>query len=94
MDRLQVHQDICRQFAALLSYPDAEVQTTAITCQQSLQINCSESAPQLQKFVEYLASTDQARVKSYLPQPSISSRFVIPTLATSSVVKMKNAGCF
>ena len=61
MDRLQVHQDICRQFAALLSYPDAEVQTTAITCQQSLQINCSESAPQLQKFVEYLASTDQAQ---------------------------------
>lgn len=61
MDNLQNHQDICRQFAVLLSYPDAEAQTTATTCQKLLQENCSEIAPQLQDFVDYLATTDQAQ---------------------------------
>jgi nitrate reductase molybdenum cofactor assembly chaperone NarJ/NarW len=58
MTSLQTHQDICRQFAALLSYPTAEVQTTATACQNLLQENRPEAAAQLRDFVAHLTSTD------------------------------------
>jgi nitrate reductase molybdenum cofactor assembly chaperone NarJ/NarW len=60
MDNLQAHQDVCRQFSSLLSYPDAEIKEIASDCQQSLQQDCPDSATQLQVFIEYLANSDQA----------------------------------
>lgn len=63
MTSLQRHQDICRQFSALLSYPTAEVQTTATACQHLLQENRSEAATQLGDFVAHLASTDPAKLE-------------------------------
>ena len=63
MTTLQAHQQICRKFSALLSYPDASVQATAAACQQLLQQNRPEVAPQLQGFVTALAETDQARIE-------------------------------
>ena len=63
MTSLQAHQQICRKFSALLSYPDTEVQATAAACQQLLQQNRPEVAPQLQSFITALAVTDQARIE-------------------------------
>jgi nitrate reductase delta subunit len=63
MTSLQTHQDICRQFAALLSYPDPELQKTAASCQQLLQENRPEVATQLQRFIDLLAATEQARIE-------------------------------
>lgn len=61
MDNLQIHQAICRQFSALLSYPDTEVQTTATACQQLLQECYPDSARKMQDFIEYLSATDRAQ---------------------------------
>ena len=63
MTSLQTHQDICCQFATLLSYPEAGVQTTAVTCRELLQENRPEVVPQLQSFVDLLATSDQAQVE-------------------------------
>ena len=63
MTTLQAHQQICQQFSALLSYPDAAVQTTAAACQKLLQQHFPEVAPQLQSFITALAETDQARIE-------------------------------
>ena len=63
MTSLQIHQDICRQFATLLSYPNAEASATAVACQKLLQENRPEIAPQLQNFVELVKSSDRARVE-------------------------------
>ena len=63
MTSLQTHQDICRQFATLLSYPEAGVQTTAAACRELLQENRPEVAPQLQSFVDLLATSDQAQIE-------------------------------
>lgn len=63
MNNLQAHQDICCHFSALLSYPTAEVQSTAVACQRLLQTQQPGTAPQLQGFVDLLATTDQAKLE-------------------------------
>jgi nitrate reductase delta subunit len=63
MTSLQTHQDICRQFAVLLSYPDSEVQANAAACRELLQKNQLEPAAQLQNFIELLESADQAQIE-------------------------------
>ena len=63
MTSLQTHQDICRQFAALLSYPDAEIRNTAHSCQQLLNENRPEATPQLQGFLDLLETASQSKVE-------------------------------
>lgn len=63
MTNLQTHQDICRQFAALLSYPDAEVQKTAATCQELLQENRFDVTEQLQLFTEFLKTSNRSIIE-------------------------------
>lgn len=63
MTSLQSHQDICRQFAVLLSYPTTESQTTAASCQELLQENRPESTLQLDEFIDFLQSTAPARIE-------------------------------
>lgn len=63
MTSLQVHQDICRQFAALLSYPDAGVSSCAVACQKLLQDTRPDVASQLQSFVDLLEKTEQPQIE-------------------------------
>jgi nitrate reductase molybdenum cofactor assembly chaperone NarJ/NarW len=63
MTSLQNHQDICRQFADLLSYPTAEVQQTTAACKEMLKQLRPEAAAQLQSFTEFLVTTDRGRVE-------------------------------
>ncbi len=63
MTNLQTHQDICRHFSALLSYPTTEAQSTAAVCQNLLREHQPKAASQLQEFVELLAATEPAKLE-------------------------------
>ncbi len=61
MTGLQTHQDICRHFSVLLSYPGTKVRETAAACQQLLRQNRPEVATLLQRFVDHLVTGDPAQ---------------------------------
>jgi nitrate reductase molybdenum cofactor assembly chaperone NarJ/NarW len=63
MTNSQAHQDICRQFADLLSYPTETVRETTIACQGLLRPLRPEAAAQLQSFAEFLLTTEGARIE-------------------------------
>jgi len=63
MSGLQTHQDLCRQFATLLSYPAANLEQTATDCLELLQKNRPEAAEQLQPFAAFLTASDRARIE-------------------------------
>jgi nitrate reductase delta subunit len=63
MTALLTHQDTCRQFAALLSYPTAALRQTAADCLEQLQRTCPAAAAKLQPFADFLAASDQARIE-------------------------------
>ena len=63
MTSLHIHQEICRHFAALLSYPDANAQTTAAACRTLLQQNCPDVVPGLQGFVDLLTTAEPSRIE-------------------------------
>lgn len=63
MTGLRIHQDICRQFASLLSYPDAALEQTAADCLALLQQNRPEAAKPLQAFSDFLATSNRSRLE-------------------------------
>jgi len=63
MNRLQQHQELCRQFAAMLSYPVENVVIEATACSESLrQINPEASVP-LESFIGFLENNDISRIE-------------------------------
>ncbi len=63
MTDLATHQDICRQFARLLSYPDAQLQQTTADCLQQLRESRPAAAGQLQKFAAFLAKSSSSQIE-------------------------------
>ncbi len=63
MTRPMVNQDICRQFAALLSYPAADLSRTTAACLERLQADHPQAAEQLQAFADFLATANRARIE-------------------------------
>lgn len=59
----QVNKDICRQFSTLLSYPVADLQTTASACQQALETAWPQAVDPLRGFMDMVETADQARVE-------------------------------
>ncbi len=63
MDPMATHQDLCRQFAALLDYPAADLRQTAADCLEQLRGNRPEVAAQLLPFADFLAASDRSRIE-------------------------------
>jgi len=56
-------RDLCRHFAALVSYPHGESAATAASCLERLRAEGPEAAHELEPFVDFVAGTDLARVE-------------------------------
>ena len=63
MNGLQTHQDLCRQFAVLLSYPAINLRKATADCLELLQASRPDAADQLHPFCAFLAASDQARIE-------------------------------
>lgn len=63
MTALTAHQDICRQFAALLRYPNQALPQIAADCLEQLRQNRPEAAQQLLPFAKFLAASDRSRIE-------------------------------
>jgi len=63
MTGLQQHQKLCRQFAALLSYPAPGVSAEAADCIAGLRaINCAASV-RLEHFVRFIETSEISRIE-------------------------------
>ncbi len=63
MTSLRSHQDLCRQFATLLSYPGANLLQTTADCVTLLRQNQPAAAQQLQGFADFLADNNRSRIE-------------------------------
>lgn len=63
MTGLSTHQEICRQFAILCRYPDAELSQQADACQVQLRKVRPAAATALQPFVDYVAASPENQVE-------------------------------
>ena len=63
MTSLTVHQDICRQFATLLSYPGADLLQTAANCLERLQQSQADAAEQMVPFFNFVTTSSEARIE-------------------------------
>ncbi|HKL25709.1 MAG TPA: nitrate reductase molybdenum cofactor assembly chaperone [Desulfuromonadales bacterium] len=63
MHALSLHQDICRQFAALLSYPDERIAARAAACATHLDQFSPAGRKQLEPFLQYVGSSAPTAVE-------------------------------
>ena len=63
MTELQRHQELCRDFAILLSYPDDHVKEQAAACAAHMQGVNSEAATSLQRFLDFIETNDFSRIE-------------------------------
>lgn len=63
MTELQQHQELCRDFAVLLSYPDAQVKEQAAVCAAHMKEISSEAATSLQSFLDFIETNDICRIE-------------------------------
>ncbi|WP_051689835.1 nitrate reductase molybdenum cofactor assembly chaperone [Pelobacter seleniigenes] len=63
MMNCQISKNICRQFSALLSYPDSGVKQTAVACKDALFKTCPEAAGKLNEFIALVELADPARIE-------------------------------
>lgn len=63
MTELQHHQDLCRQFAILLSYPGQSVAADAATCSANLRQINAEATVSLQSFSRFLEANNISRIE-------------------------------
>ncbi len=63
MTELQQHQEICRDFAALLSYPDDHVKEQAAACAAHMKEVNSEAATSLESFLDFIVTNDFSRIE-------------------------------
>ncbi len=63
MTELQDHQKLCREFAALFSYPDASVRERAASCAAHLQQISAEATASLESFIRFLEANGSSGVE-------------------------------
>jgi len=63
MIELQQHQDLCRQFATLLSYPSKSIISDATTCSADLKLVSPEASTSLESFLTFLETSDINRIE-------------------------------
>ncbi len=63
MIELQQHQELCRDFALLLSYPDDHVKEQAAACAAHMKVINSEAATSLQSFLDFIETNDFSRIE-------------------------------
>ena len=63
MSEIALHQDICRQFAVLLSYPDDDVLNLAAVCATQLARYSPAACDSLALFRQFLENHDRARIE-------------------------------
>jgi len=63
MYELARHQEICKQFAALLAYPDARVAQRAAECAEQLKGINAEASNFLGRFTDFLGASDASRIE-------------------------------
>jgi nitrate reductase delta subunit len=63
MIELQKHQELCRQFAALLSYPSQSITSDATACSADLKQFSPEAATSLEGFIGFLKANDISRIE-------------------------------
>jgi len=63
MNELVRHQEICRQFAALLSYPDDCVAQRAAACAGQLKEVNAEACDFVGRFSDFLGASDASRIE-------------------------------
>jgi nitrate reductase delta subunit len=63
MIELQKHQELCRQFATLLSYPIPSITSDATTCSADLKQVSPEAATSLEGFIGFLKANDISRIE-------------------------------
>jgi nitrate reductase delta subunit len=63
MIELQKHQELCRQFATLLSYPIPSITSDAMTCSADLKQVSPEAATSLEGFIGFLKANDISRIE-------------------------------
>ena len=59
---LQQHQDLCRQFATLLSYPSQSIISDATACSASLKLVSPDASTSLESFLTFLEANDINRI--------------------------------
>ncbi len=63
MNELQQHQELCRDFAALLSYPGQGVVEEAAVCSEHLKQISPEASVPLESFIRFLEANDISRIE-------------------------------
>ena len=63
MTELQQHQELCRDFAVLLSYPDDHVKEQAVACAAHMKEVNSEAATSLESFLDFIKTNDFSRIE-------------------------------
>ena len=63
MTELQQHQDLCRQFATLLSYPGQHIAEEAAACSADLHCISPEASDSLQGFLRFLEANNLNRIE-------------------------------
>ena len=63
MTELQQHQELCRDFAGLLSYPDDQVKEQAAACAAHMQELNPESTTALQSFLDFIETNEICRIE-------------------------------
>ncbi len=63
MNELARHQEICRQFAALLCYPDVRVKERTVECAGQLEGITIEASRFLRRFSDFLETSDFSRIE-------------------------------
>ena len=63
MTELQQHQELCRDFAALLSYPDNHVKEQAAACVAHMKEVNSEAATSLESFLDFIETNEITRIE-------------------------------
>ena len=63
MTELQQHQELCRDFAILLSYPDDHVKELAAACATHMKGVNSEAATSLKSFLDFIEANEISRIE-------------------------------
>ena len=63
MTELQQHQELCRDFALLLSYPGDHVKEQAVACAARMTGISPEAATSLQSFLDFIETNDFSRIE-------------------------------
>ena len=63
MTELQQHQELCRDFAVLLSYPDDHVKEQAAACVAHMKGVNSEVATSMESFLDFIETNEITRIE-------------------------------